>query len=67
MTERPRGERVKKAAMVFSFLCITAGVDVMEVTHIVGTEDKNCDRLTRRGRVPTMSILEEAEAMGVRG
>ena len=67
ITERPRGERVTKAAMVFSLLCIAAGVDIKEVTHIPGTENKNCDRLSRRGRAPTMSIIEEAEAMGVRG
>ena len=56
-----------KAAMVFSLLCIAAGVDIKEVTHIAGTENKNCDRLSRRGRAPTMSILEEPEAMGVWG
>ena len=56
-----------KAAMVFSLLCIAADVDVKEVTHIAGTENRNCDRLSRRGRVPTTSILEEAVAMGVRG
>ena len=67
ITERPRGERLTKAAMVFSLLCIAAGVDVKEVTHITGTENKNCDRLSRRGRAPTMSILVEAEAMGLRG
>ena len=67
ITERPRGERVTKAAMVFSLLCIATGVDVKEVVHIPGTENKNCDRLSRRGRAPAMSILEEAEAMGVRG
>ena len=67
ITERPRRERVTKAAMVLSLLCIAAGVDVKEVTHIAGTENKNCNRLSRRGRAPTMSIFEEAEAMGVRG
>lgn len=67
ITERPRGERVTKAAMVFSLLCIAAGVDVKEVTHIAGTENTKCDRLSRRGRAPTMSILDEVEAMGVRG
>ena len=66
ITERPRGERVTKAAMVFSLLCIAAGVDVKEVTHIAGTENKKCDRLSRRGRAPTMSIIDEAEEMGVR-
>ena len=67
ITERPRGGRVTKAAMVFSLLCIASDVDVREVTHIAGTENKNCDRLSRRGSAPAMSILEEAEAMGVRG
>ena len=67
ITERPRGERVTKAAMVFSLLCIAAGVDVKEVTHIPGTENNKCDRLSRRGRAPPMSIIDEAETMGVRG
>ena len=67
ITERPRGERVTKAAMVFSLLCIAAGVDVKEVTHIAGTDNKRCDQLSRRGRTPATSILDEAEAMGVRG
>ena len=53
--------------MVFSLLCIAAGVDVKEVTHIAGIENKTCDRLSRRGRAPTMSIVEEAGAMEVRG
>ena len=53
--------------MVFSLLCIAAGVDVKEVTRIPGTENKRCDQLSRRNRAPTMSILAEAEAMGVRG
>lgn len=56
-----------KAAMDFSLLCIAASVDVKEVTHIAGLENKTCDRLSRRGRAPIMSILEEAGAMGVRG
>ena len=67
ITERPRGERVTKAAMVFSLLCIAAGVDVKEVMHIAGAENKNYDRLSRRGRAPAMSIIKEAEAMGLRG
>ena len=41
--------------------------NVKEVTHIPGTENKRCDQLSRRGRAPTMSIIEEAEAMGVQG
>lgn len=67
ITERPTGERVTKAAMVFSLFCIAAGVDMKEVTHIAGTKNEKCERLLRRGRTHTMSILAEAEAMAVRG
>ena len=67
ITERPRGERVMEAAMVASLLCIAAGVDVKEVTHIPGTEKNKCDRLSRRGCAPPLSITEEAKTMGMRG
>ena len=67
ITERPRGTRVTKAAMVWSLLCIAAGIDVKEIEHIAGVDNKNCDRLSRRGPAPTSSILQEAEAMGIYG
>ena len=67
ITERPRGTRVTKAAMVWSLLCIAAGIDVKETVHIAGTDNKNCDRLSRRGSAPTVSILEEAGSMGISG
>ena len=70
MTERPRGVRVTNAAMVWTLLCIAADVDVKEVTHIPGEDNEQCDRLSRRwdvGKTPTMSVLEEAEDMGLKG
>ena len=70
MTERPRGVRVTNAAMVWTLLCIAADVDVKEVTHIAGEDNEQCDRLSRRwdvGKTPTMSVLEEAEDMGLKG
>jgi hypothetical protein len=70
MTERPRGMRVTNASMIWTLLCIAADVDVKEVTHIAGEDNKQCDRLSRRwdiGKVPTMTVSEEAEDMGLRG
>jgi hypothetical protein len=70
VTERPRGVRVTNASMVWTLLCIAADVDVKEVTHIAGEDNEQCDRLSRRwdiGKVPTMTVSEEAEDMGMRG
>ena len=68
MTERPRGVRVTNASMVWTLLCIAAGVEVKEVTHIAGEDNDKCDRLSRRwdlGRRPTMTVAEEASEMGL--
>lgn len=70
ITERPRGVRVTNASMIWTLLCIAADVDVKEVTHIAGEDNKQCDRLSRRwdiGKIPSMTVLEEAEDMGLRG
>ena len=70
MTERPRGVRVTNASMVWTLLCIAAGVEVKEVTHISGEDNEKCDRLSRRwdvGKKPVMSVLEEAKEMGIEG
>ena len=69
-TERPRGVRVTNASMIWTLLCIAAGVEVKEVTHIAGEDNGKCDRLSRRwdlGKTPTMSVSEEAEEMGLGG
>jgi hypothetical protein len=68
MTERPRGVRVSNASMIWTLLCINADVDVKEVTHIPGEDNKQCDRLSRRwdvGKTPNMTVSEEAEDMGL--
>ena len=67
ITERPRGVRVTNASMVWTLLCIAADVNVKEITHIPGEDNERCDRLSRRGANPTMSVSEEAEDMGISG
>ena len=70
ITERPRGVRVTNASMIWTLLCVAAGVDVKEVTHIAGDDNDKCDRLSRRwdlGKRPTMSVSEEAGDMGLVG
>jgi hypothetical protein len=66
----PERSRVTNASMVWTLLCIAADVDVKEVTHFAGEDNGQCDRLSRRsdiGNVPTMTVSEEAEDMGMRG
>lgn len=68
MTERPRGVRVTNASMVWTLLCIAAGVEVKEITHIAGEDNDKCDRLSRRwdlGKSPSMTVAEEAREMGL--
>ena len=67
ITERPRGSIVTNAAMVWTLLCIATDVNVREVTHIPGAGNGRCDRLSRRGLSPSISIAEEAAEMGIIG
>jgi hypothetical protein len=67
ITERPRGSIVTNAAMVWTLLCIAADTNVREVTHIPGEENERCDRLSRRGLNPLISVVEEAADMGITG
>jgi hypothetical protein len=53
-----QGVRVTNASMVFTLLCIAADVNVKEITHIAGEDNERCDRLSRRGLNPTMSVSE---------
>ena len=46
-TERPRGELVTNASMVFTLLGINFGLDVKKGVHISGEENWRCDRLSR--------------------
>jgi hypothetical protein len=40
---------------------------VREITHIPGDENERCDRLSRRGTAPDMSVREDAREMGIDG
>ena len=67
ITERPRGSIVTKAAMIWSMLCVATGVDVIEITHIPGTENKRCDRLPRLQPQRGPSFSAELSDMGLLG
>ena len=64
-TERPRGSVVTNATMVWSLLCIAAGIEVKETVHIAGKDNQRCDRLSKRGSRSDQSVLKEAAEMGV--
>lgn len=65
ITERPRGTIVTNAAMVWTLLCVSADVDVREVTHIAGEDNDKCDRLSRRGAQPPRSLENEVADMAI--
>lgn len=67
ITERPRGLIVTNAAKIWTLLCIATDVKVKEVVHIPGVNNINCDRLSRRGTAPLMSVQEEAAEMSIVG
>jgi hypothetical protein len=67
VTERPRGEIVTNAAMVWTLLCVAAEIHVKEVIHIPGDDNVNCDRLSRRGSEPTLTLKQEAAKIGLEG
>jgi hypothetical protein len=46
-TERPRGELVTNASIVFTLLGISFGLDVKKGVHISGDDNWRCDRLSR--------------------
>ena len=46
-TERPRGKVVTNAAMVFTLLCVSHGIEAKEATHIGGQANYRCDQLSR--------------------
>jgi hypothetical protein len=56
VTERPRGEIVTNAAMVWILLCVAAEIHVKEILYIPGDGNVNCDRLSRRGSEPTLTV-----------
>jgi hypothetical protein len=66
-TERVRGPIVTNASMVSTLLCVAADIDVTRIIHIPGENNKNCDRLSRRGAVSTVTVEEEVRSMGIEG
>jgi hypothetical protein len=67
ISERPRGEIVTNASIVWTLLCVATNIDVREITHIPGVENGRCDRLSRRGMSLSMTVREEAREMGIDG
>jgi hypothetical protein len=67
ISERPRGKIVTNTSIVWILLCVATNIDVREVTHIPDDENEKCDRLSRRGVTPAMTVMEEARDMGIEG
>jgi hypothetical protein len=67
ITERVRGSIVTNASMVWTLLCVAADIDVTRIIHIPGENNKNCDRLSRRGALSTVTVEEEVRSMGIEG
>ena len=65
--ERPRGSIVTNASMVWILLSVATEIDVREVIHIAGEDNGKCDRLSRSGVEPKMSVMDEAADMGITG
>ena len=45
--ERTRGSQVTNAAMVYTFVCVSYGIEAKVATHISGEENFRCDQLSR--------------------
>jgi hypothetical protein len=56
ISERPRGEIVMNASIVWTLLCVATNIDVREINHIPGVENGRCDRLSRRGMTSSMTV-----------
>ena len=67
ITERVRGSIVTNASMVWTLLCVAADVNVTEIIHIAGSDNKNCDRLSRREAQSITTIQDDAKEMGLDG
>ena len=65
-TERPRGKVVTNAAMVFTLLCVSHGIEVKEATHIGGHANHRCDQLSRIAE-SGMAVAEVLGSIGLGG
>lgn len=65
-TERPRGELVTNASIVFTLLVIIFGLDVKKGVHISGEDNWRCDRFSRLSE-SNMGTGASLAGMGVEG
>ncbi len=64
ITER-YGSIATNASMIWTLLCVAADVHVTDITHIPGTDNDNCDQLSRRGPTPSTTIAQHAANLGL--
>lgn len=65
-TERPRGELVTNASIVFTLLVIHFGLDVKKSVHISGEDNWRCDRLSRLSE-SGLGVAQSLAGMGLGG
>ena len=63
-TERPRGELVTNASIVFTLLVIHFGLDVKKSVHISGEDNWRCDRLSRLSE-SGLGVAQSLAGMGL--
>jgi hypothetical protein len=63
-TERPRGELVTNATMVYTVLCVTYGIETKRTSHICGDDNYRCDKLSRLSE-SGQSVHEVLQQLGL--
>ena len=65
ITERPKGERVTRAAIIWTMLCVAVNINIDSITHISGKSNRVCDALSRRGTKHKLTVKEHAILLGL--
>ena len=65
ITERPKGERVSRAAVIWTMVCVGLNIHIDGVTHIAGKCNTVCDSLSRRGLDHPLTVGEHAASLGL--
>ena len=65
ITERPKGERVTRAAVIWTMLCVAVNIHIDGITHIAGKCNTVCDSLSRRGLNHPSTVGEHAVSLGL--
>lgn len=65
ITERPKGERVTRAAIIWTMLCVGVNIHIDGITHIAGKCNTVCDALSRRGLNYPETVGEHAVSLGL--